>query len=169
MLYVLKYRPPAITTRPAAKSMPQLDFREALSTPEENLFSSAATVATDAAQGPFKKNGWPADLTQTATAIDTTNPTGVRAPGSGTSLISDAISLVSELNLLPPGADRLFQSFLSDGNINDAEDDDYSNSEEHNQLDAAEKFPPRGKSSRRLLRARLQLQNRHSKSLTRLR
>jgi len=35
----------------------------------------------------------------------------VGAPGSGTSLISDAISLVSGLNLLPPGADRLFQSF----------------------------------------------------------
>src|SRR5260370_41711080 len=34
-----KYRPPAVITRPTAKSMPQVDFREALSTPEEKLFS----------------------------------------------------------------------------------------------------------------------------------
>jgi len=73
--------------------------------------SASGSSKTDAAQGPFEKNVWPADLTQPATAIDTTNPTGVGAPGSGTSLISDAISLVSGLNLLPPGADRLFQSF----------------------------------------------------------
>src|SRR5438105_6531079 len=43
MLY--KYRPPAITTRLPTKSMPQLDFREALSTPEEKRFSPAAIVA----------------------------------------------------------------------------------------------------------------------------
>ena len=39
-----KYRPPAVVIRPAAKSMPQLDFREALSTPEEKLFSLPAAV-----------------------------------------------------------------------------------------------------------------------------
>src|SRR2546429_9962269 len=44
MLY--KYRPPAITTRLTTKSMPQLDFREALSTPEEKRFSPAAIVAS---------------------------------------------------------------------------------------------------------------------------
>src|SRR5438874_10728566 len=44
MLY--KYRPPAITTRLPTKSMPQLDFREALSTPEEKRFSPAAIVAS---------------------------------------------------------------------------------------------------------------------------
>ena len=49
---LLKYRPPAITTRPAAKSMPQLDFREALSTPEEPLFPPAATVAAVSAAAP---------------------------------------------------------------------------------------------------------------------
>src|SRR5437764_8808362 len=43
MLY--KYHPPAITTRLTTKSMPQLDFREALSTPEEKRFSPAAIVA----------------------------------------------------------------------------------------------------------------------------
>ncbi len=39
-----KYRPPAVIIRPTAKSMPQLDFREALSTPEEKLFSLPAAV-----------------------------------------------------------------------------------------------------------------------------
>ena len=42
MLY--KSRPPAVIIRPTAKSMPQLDFREALSTPEEKLFSPPAAV-----------------------------------------------------------------------------------------------------------------------------
>ena len=53
MLY--KYRPPAITTRLTTKSMPQLDFREALSTPEEKLFSPPATVAASSAVGLDKK------------------------------------------------------------------------------------------------------------------
>ena len=44
MLY--KYRPPAVTTRLTTKSMPQLDFREALSTPEEKRFSPTAIVAS---------------------------------------------------------------------------------------------------------------------------
>src|SRR5438874_5399788 len=44
MLY--KYRPPAITTRLTTKRMPQLDFRYALSTPEEKRFSPAAIVAS---------------------------------------------------------------------------------------------------------------------------
>lgn len=35
--------------RPTAKSMPQLDFREALSTPDEKLFSSPATVTAASA------------------------------------------------------------------------------------------------------------------------
>src|SRR5437762_13770650 len=39
-----KYRQPAVIIRPTAKSMPQLDFREALSTPEEKLFSLPAAV-----------------------------------------------------------------------------------------------------------------------------
>src|SRR6202022_1503587 len=52
MLY--KYRPPAVITRPTAKSMPQLDFREALSTPDEKLFSPPAT-ATAASAGPVDK------------------------------------------------------------------------------------------------------------------
>jgi hypothetical protein len=47
MLY--KYRPAAVITRPTAKSMPQLDFREALSNPDERLFSSPATVAAASA------------------------------------------------------------------------------------------------------------------------
>src|SRR5438105_4162088 len=46
MLY--KYCPPDI--RP--KSMPQLDFREALSTPEEKLLSPAANVASVSAAAP---------------------------------------------------------------------------------------------------------------------
>lgn len=50
MLY--KYRPPAITTWPTTKSMPQLDFREALSTPEEKRASPAATVAAISAAAP---------------------------------------------------------------------------------------------------------------------
>jgi hypothetical protein len=44
MLY--KYRPPAVFIRPTAKSMPQLDFREALSAPNEKLFSSPEIVTT---------------------------------------------------------------------------------------------------------------------------
>ena len=47
MLY--KYRPAAVITRPTAKSMPQLDCREALSTPEEKSFSSPATVTSSSA------------------------------------------------------------------------------------------------------------------------
>jgi hypothetical protein len=43
MLY--KDRPPDVTAGLTAKSMPQLDFREALSSPEEKLSSQAATVA----------------------------------------------------------------------------------------------------------------------------
>jgi hypothetical protein len=212
MLY--KYRPPAITTRLTTKSMPQLDFREALSTPEEKRFSPAAIVApvsaaaaanqtknallrgvglsrstwanivfvaiasvgglvcafyffnggevlraaaawpneflyprplstdkidiaqqpnpvdqfsestngsskTAAAQGSPEKNVSPADLTQPApepatqstTTIGTTNPTGVGPLDPGASLVSDATSLVSGLNLLPPATDTLFQSF----------------------------------------------------------
>ena len=212
MLY--KYYPPDRTNRSIAKSMPQLDFREALSTPEEKLVSPAATVAavaapaptnqtansllrgvglsrsawtnivfvtiasvgglvcafyffnggellraaaawpneflyprplstdkidigvqpnpvdqftksvsgsskTDAAaQSPFEKNVWPLDLTQpptqpptqAAAPIDTTNPPGVDPGGPGTSLFSSVASLVSGLNLLPPGADTLVQS-----------------------------------------------------------
>jgi hypothetical protein len=50
MLY--KYRPPAIITRLTTKSMPQLDFREALSTPEEKRFSPAAIVAPVSAAAP---------------------------------------------------------------------------------------------------------------------
>src|SRR5438876_5973469 len=50
MLY--KYRPPAKITGPTAESMPQLDFREALSTPEEKLFSPAATIAPAPAAAP---------------------------------------------------------------------------------------------------------------------
>jgi len=42
MLY--KYRPPAVIIRPTAKSTPQLDFREVLSTPEEKLFSPPAAA-----------------------------------------------------------------------------------------------------------------------------
>ena len=43
MLY--KYSLPEITSPAATQSMPQLDFREALSTPEEKVFSPAATMA----------------------------------------------------------------------------------------------------------------------------
>src|SRR2546430_17681858 len=46
MLY--KYCPPDITP----KSMPQLDFSEALSTPEEKLLSGAANVASVSAAAP---------------------------------------------------------------------------------------------------------------------
>src|SRR5207244_2125740 len=46
MLY--KYCPPDITP----KSMPQLDFSEALSTPEEKLLSRAANVASVSAAAP---------------------------------------------------------------------------------------------------------------------
>src|SRR5438477_1045297 len=212
MLY--KYRPPAITTGLTTKSMPQLDFREALSTPEEKRFSPAAIVApvsaataanqtknallrgvglsrstwtnivfvaiasvgglvcafyffnggevlraaaawpneflyprplsTDkieaiqqpnpvdqfsestngssksaAAQDSPEKNVSPANLTEPATqpatesttTIGTTNPPGVGPLDPGASLVSDATSLVSGLNLLPPGTDTLFQSF----------------------------------------------------------
>ena len=42
MLY--KYRPPALVSQPTPQSMPQLDFREALSTPDEKLLSPAATI-----------------------------------------------------------------------------------------------------------------------------
>jgi hypothetical protein len=77
--------------------------------------SAGESTKTTAAQGPLEKNVWPADLTppatQPATTIDPTTPTGPGAPGSGPSLVSDAISLVSGLNLLPPGTDTLFQSF----------------------------------------------------------
>jgi len=52
MLY--KSRPPAAFTRPTPKSMPQLDFSEALSTPEEKLFSQPATV-TAASTAPLDK------------------------------------------------------------------------------------------------------------------
>jgi len=52
MLY--KYRPATVITRSSAKSMPQLDFREALCTPEEKLFSSPATV-TAASAAPLGK------------------------------------------------------------------------------------------------------------------
>ena len=55
MLY--KSRPPAVIIRPTAKSMPQLDFREALSTPEEKLFSPPAAVpARSAVPAGKKKN-----------------------------------------------------------------------------------------------------------------
>src|SRR3989440_5201579 len=47
MLY--KYHPPAIISRPTVKSMPQLDFREALSTPEEKHFSPVPAAAVPAA------------------------------------------------------------------------------------------------------------------------
>jgi hypothetical protein len=50
MLY--KYRPPAITTWTTTKSMPQLDFREALSTPAEKRASPAATIAAVSAAAP---------------------------------------------------------------------------------------------------------------------
>src|SRR6202140_3200698 len=53
MLY--KYRPPAVITRPTAKSMPQLDFREALSTPDEKLFSSPETLGATSAATVDKK------------------------------------------------------------------------------------------------------------------
>src|SRR6266480_273072 len=52
MLY--KYRPLAEITRPKAKSMPQLDFREALSTPEEKLFP--ARTVTPSALAPTARN-----------------------------------------------------------------------------------------------------------------
>jgi hypothetical protein len=42
----IKYRPPAVIIRPPAKSMHQLDFREALSTPEEKLSSLPAFGGT---------------------------------------------------------------------------------------------------------------------------
>jgi hypothetical protein len=54
MLY--KYRPPAVIIRPAAKSMPQLDFREALSTPEEKLFSPPAALPLAAVPASEKRN-----------------------------------------------------------------------------------------------------------------
>jgi hypothetical protein len=47
MLY--KCRPSCRITRLTAKSMPQLDFREALSTPDEKLFSPSATVTASSA------------------------------------------------------------------------------------------------------------------------
>jgi len=47
MLY--RYRPSDVFTRLTGQSMPQLDFREALSTPEEKLFSPPATVAASSA------------------------------------------------------------------------------------------------------------------------
>jgi hypothetical protein len=53
MLY--KYRLPAVITRSTAKNMPQLDFREALSAPDEKLFSSPATVTASSAAPSDKK------------------------------------------------------------------------------------------------------------------
>ena len=47
MLY--KYHPPAMISRPTPKSMPQLDFREALSTPEDKQFSPMSAAAVTAA------------------------------------------------------------------------------------------------------------------------
>jgi hypothetical protein len=74
--------------------------------------SASGSSKTDAtAQSPLGKNVRPADFAQPATAINTTNPTGPGAPSSSPSLLSDAASLVSGLNVLPPGADTLFQSF----------------------------------------------------------
>lgn len=53
MLY--KYRLPAVITRPTAKNVPQLDFREALSAPDEKLFSGPATVTASSAAPSDKK------------------------------------------------------------------------------------------------------------------
>src|SRR5438105_1603788 len=43
MLY--KYHPPVVITPPSPQSMPQLDFREALSTPQEKLVSPPPNIA----------------------------------------------------------------------------------------------------------------------------
>ena len=53
MLY--KCCPSAVITRLTPKSMPHLDFREALSTPEEKLFSPPATVTASSAAPLDKK------------------------------------------------------------------------------------------------------------------
>jgi hypothetical protein len=76
--------------------------------------STSGSSKSAAAQGSPEKNVSPANLTepaaQSATTIGTTNPTGVGPLDPGASLISDATSLVSGLNLLPPATDTLFQS-----------------------------------------------------------
>ena len=74
--------------------------------------SASGSSKTDAAaQSSSEKNVRPVDLAQPATAIDAANPTGSGGPPSGAPLFPDVPSLVSGLNVLPPGADALFQSF----------------------------------------------------------
>src|SRR6266852_3971410 len=61
---------------------------------------------------PFDKNIWPSNLNQPATFANV-SPSGTSPSGtvSSNSPFSNAGSLVNQLNLLPRGADTLFQSF----------------------------------------------------------
>src|ERR1700694_3841604 len=59
---------------------------------------------------PFDKNLWPSDLNQPATFANV-SPAGTVSPSSPNSPFSGVGSLINGLNLLPRGADALFQSF----------------------------------------------------------
>jgi len=94
--------------RPSAMAA-NIDVSKQQSSPDQAESPGTPSQGPDR-PSPFDKSIWPSNLNQPATFANV-SPSGTASPNSPNSPFSGVGSLVNGLNLLPRGADALFQSF----------------------------------------------------------